>query len=299
MIKIFLNDKQLSQFLYYYGYQTYYFNYSSTPNFGIYGEPLANLEWGDYETDTLLEDYKGIHEHTRDSYMLIIPNDSVVADIEETDFYKYDVNIYSTKLTLNETMWIFNHYASHDANIFKDIDECDHNTGVGGTGVSIANFEIHPEKTYQSIYDYDKEEFATIWNLFNRGFVKVNIFKIISIYCSNAGIDNITQQYYTMIGGIGRSPIHTEYTKLFYKTCFNVIQYFNTKIKKASNDSIALSYLYAIYADDDVGIYFNDEHEEQENRAYDILHDNGLLATKHDDNNIIDILDLLYEMYLQ
>jgi len=309
IIKIFLNDKQLADFLYYYGYQTYYFNYSSTLNFGIYGETLANLEWGDYETDTSLEDYVGIHDDTKEPYMLNIPNDTVDVLLAEVDFYKFDVNVYSTKLTLNETIWIFNHYATHDNNIFQDIPECDHDTGVrgdsgvrGDTGVrgdlnNIANFEIHPVDTYKSVYDYDNEEFATVWNLFNRGFIKINIFKIIYIYCYNASIENTIQQYYTMLGGIGRVPIHIDHSKLFHKACFNIIKYFNIKMKKAVKDSITLSYLYAIYADDDIGVYFNEDHEEQENRAYDIIYDNGLLTSKSD--NLNDILDLLYEMYLR
>jgi len=100
-----------------------------------------------------------------------------------------------------------------------------------------------------------------------------------------------------MIGGTGRAPIHTDHAKLFNTTCFNIIKYFNIKIKKAANDNITLSYLYAIYADDDIGVYFNDDHEEQENRAYDILHDNGLLNAKQ--SNTTDILDLLYELYLR
>jgi len=295
VIKIFLNDKQLSNFLYYLGYQTYYCNYTSMTNYGIYGETLSNLEWGDYITDTSLEDYKGIHDDITEPYMLNMPSDTTDVLLTDSDFYHFDVNIYSTKLTLNETLWIFNHYAIHDDTIFKDIAEYDHDSGV--SGVSIANFEIHTENTYQSIYDYDKDEFATIWNLFNRGFIKINIFKIIYIYCYNASIDNITQQYYTMIGGTGCVPIHTDHAKLFNTTCFNIIKYFNTKIKKASNDNIALSYLYAIYADDDIGVYFNDDHEEQENRAYDILHDNGLLNAKQ--SNTTDILDLLYELYLR
>lgn len=61
---------------------------------------------------------------------------------------------------------------------------------------------------------------------------------------------------------------------------------------------MVLSYLYAIYADDDGNglIYFDEKHEEYENKAYDILSNNGLLKTKRD--NIYDILDLLYELYL-
>ena len=297
IIKIFLNDKQLSQFLYYLGYQTYYCNYTSMTNYGIYGETLSNLEWGDYITETSIEDYKGIRDDITEPYMLNMPSDTTDVLLTDSDFYHFDVNIYSTKLTLNETLWIFNHYATHDAIIFKDIAECDHDTGVHATTTNIANFEIHSENMYQSIYEYDKEEYATIWNLFNRGFIKINIFKIIYIYCYNASIENITQHYYTMIGGTGRVPIHTDNAKLFNTTCFNIIKYFNTKIKKAANDTITLSYLYAIYADDDIGVYFNDDHEEQENRAYDILHDNGLLREKQ--SNTTDILDLLYNLYIR
>ena len=302
VIKIFLNDKQLSNFLYYLGYQTYYFNYSTTPNYGIYGEPLASLEWSDYETEQSLEDYRGIRDDLTVPYMLNIPNDATDVFLDEVDFYKFDVNIYSTKLTLNETMWIFNNYAKHDNDIFKDIGDCDHDTGVRDDDATdtIANFEIHLEAANAanaSIYDYDKEEFATIWNLFNRGFIKINIFKIVYIYCYNSAIENVIQQYYTMIGGIGRVPLQIDHSKLFHKTCYNIIKYFNTKIKKSAKDIITLSYLYAIYADDDVGVYFNEEHEDDENRAYDILYDNGLLTTKSDD--IADILDLLYVLYLQ
>jgi hypothetical protein len=227
--------------------------------------------------------------------MLNMPSDTTDVLLTDSDFYHFDVNIYSTKLTLNETLWIFNHYATYDNKIFKDIAEYDHDSGV--SGVSIANFEIHTKNTYQSIYEYDKEEFATIWNLFNRGFIKINIFKIIYIYCYNASIENTIQQYYAMLGGIGRVPIRIDHSKLFHKTCFNIIKYFNIKMKKAVEDSITLSYLYAIYADDDIGVYFNEDHEEQENRAFDILHDNGLLTSKPD--NIIDILDLLYVSYLR
>jgi hypothetical protein len=35
IIDIFLNNKKISKFLYYLGYQTYYFNYIYTVNFGI------------------------------------------------------------------------------------------------------------------------------------------------------------------------------------------------------------------------------------------------------------------------
>ena len=61
IINIFLNDKKLSKFLYYFGYQTYYFNYILVDNFGVYGETLNNLDWGDFETNVLFEDYKGIN----------------------------------------------------------------------------------------------------------------------------------------------------------------------------------------------------------------------------------------------
>jgi hypothetical protein len=75
-IKMFLNDKKLSKFLYYYGYQTYYFNNQmyyynvGEQNLGIYGEILSNLDWGDFECETLLEDYEGIKIETKEPYIL-------------------------------------------------------------------------------------------------------------------------------------------------------------------------------------------------------------------------------------
>jgi len=313
-IKIFLNDKKLSKFLYYYGYQTYYFNnqmyyYNNigAPNLGIYGETLDNLEWGDFECDTLLEDYEGIKIDTKEPYILNIPNDvifehdNIDTNNTQMDYYKFDVNIYSKNLTLNETLWILKNYSDYDAKILHDINECDYDTGVSDerridSSTTIANFEIDNNNCYNNIYDYDKEEFANVWNLFNRGFIKLNIFKIIYIFCYHTEIDKTLQQYYNIIGGTGNVNINVDNAKLFNKTCFNVIKYFNKKIKKAANDSIIISYLYAIYADDE-GIEFNEEHEEYENKAYDILYDNGLLNKKSD--NTTDILDLLYVLYLQ
>lgn len=298
VIKIFLNDKEFSKFLYYLGYQTYYFNYISTPNLGIYGETLANLEWGDFECETTFDDYNGIHDDTTEPYLLHIPY--------EVDFYTFDATIHSRKLTLNEATWLLGNYATYDSKILHDIEECDHDTGVPATGVnddtdtasaSVATFAIHPHDTYASIYDYDKEAYATQWNLFNRGYIKLNVFKIIYTYCYNTEIDNVLQKYYTMIGGTGRQPIHIDNTKLFHKTCYNIVKYFNIKIKKAVEDSITLSYIYAIYADDDGGVYFNEDHEIHENKAYDILHENGLLSKKRGDD--IEILDLLYKLYLR
>ena len=289
IIDIFLNDKKLSKFLYYLGYQTYYFNYILVDNFGVYGETLNNLDWGDFETNILFEDYKGINIDDESPYILNIPRDEIFANeinhlnSIEFDYHKFDVNIYSSKLTLNETMWIIKNFSSNDINIFKnntdiDIDICD--------------------DTYDNIYDYDKETFAPIWNLFNRGFIKLNILKIIYIYCFNSDYDSIVQQYYNLIGGQNSVNIKVDPSKLFHKTCFHLIKYFNKKIKKASDNRMVISYLYAIYADDDGNgnIYFNDDHEEYENKAYDILNNNGLLKTKQ--NDIYDILDLLYELYL-
>lgn len=299
VIKIFLNDKEFSKFLYYLGYQTYYFNYISTPNLGIYGETLANLEWGDFECETTFDDYNGIHDDTTEPYLLHIP--------DEVDFYTFDATIHSRKLTLNEATWLLGNYATYDSKILHDIEECDHDTGVNDdaftasddtrVAASVATFAIHPHDTYASIYDYDKEAYATQWNLFNRGYIKLNVFKIIYTYCYNTEIDNVLQKYYTMIGGTGRQPIHIDNTKLFHKTCYNIVKYFNIKIKKAVEDSITLSYIYAIYADDDGGVYFNEDHEIHENKAYDILHENGLLSKKRGDD--IEILDLLYKHYLR
>jgi hypothetical protein len=289
IINMFLNDKKLSKFLYYFGYQTYYFNYISIDNFGVYGETLNNLDWGDFETSVLFEDFKGINIDDREPYILNIPKDEIFASENnnfnnpEFDFHRFDVNIYSSTLTLNETLWIIKNFSSNNDNIFKnnediDIDICD--------------------DTFENIYDYDKETFAPIWNLFNRGFIKLNILKIIYIYCYNSDYDSIVQQYYELIGGQNSINIKVDSSKLFHKTCFNLMRYFNKKIKKASENRMVISYLYAIYADDDGNgnIYFDERHEEYENKAFDILNDNGLLKTKQD--NIYDILDLLYELYL-
>jgi hypothetical protein len=307
-IKIFLNDKKLSKFLYYLGYQTYYFNNMLTHNYGIYGETLNNLEWGDYESEISLEDYQGINDDTREPYVLNMPNDVIITQDNmnininshepEMEYYNFDVNIYSTSLTLNETLWILQNFSVYDTTILNDISEYSDDTGVD-SNISIANFEIDsdPTATFESIYDYDKDEFAIIWNLFNRGYCKFNIFKIIYIYCYNTELDNTIQKYYNLIGGTGRVNITIDNAKLFLKTSYNITKYFNKKIKKAAEDSIVISYLYAIYADDGITAQFIDEHEKYENRAYDILNDNGLLKTKEE--NILNILDLLYILYLK
>jgi len=289
IINIFLNDKKLSKFLYYFGYQTYYFNYISVDNFGVYGETLDNLDWGDFETNVLFEDYKGIHVYDKEPYILNIPRDEIFANESnnsnsaEYDYHKFDVNIYSSKLTLNETTWIIKNFSTNDINIFKNNEDI--------------NIDICDD-SYSDIYDYDKDTFAPIWNLFNRGFIKLNIFKIIYIYCYNSDYDSIVQQYYNLIGGQSSINMKVNPSKLFHKTCCYLMRYFNKKIKNASENRMVISYLYAIYADDDGNgnIDFNEEHEEYENKAYDILSNNGLLKTKRD--NIYDILDLLYELYL-
>ena len=288
IIKAFLNDKKLSKFLYYLGYQTYYFNYNYVDNFGVYGELLNNFEWEDFETDILCEDYNGITVDDKGAYILNIPNDGIFLNESnniEHDFYRYDVNIYSSNLTLNETLWIFKNYSVIDNDILKDNTDIDFN----------CDFDID-DNTYYNIYDYDTEEYASIWNLFNRGFIKLNIFKMIYIHCYNNDLNETIQKYYNLIGGEGHYNISIDNSKLFHKTCYNVIKYFNKKIKKAANNRIVLSYLYAIYADDD-GVHFNEEDELHENKAYDILNDNGLLKEKS--NTIADILDLLYTLYLK
>ena len=281
VIKIFLNDKRLSKFIYYYGYQTYYFNNIMTENLGIYGEPLYNLEWGDFECEVSQEDYTGIAEDTREPYILNIPSDMTFT--EDTnyntpnsgvfDFYKYDVNIFSKILTLNETLWILQNYSVYDKHILHDIKEYDYDTysGTSPDSITIANFEIDADSTFKDIYEYDKEPFE---------------------------IDNVLQQYYSIIGGVGsiNADLKVNCDRLFRKTCFNVVKYFNKKIEKAVGDTTVISYLYAIYADD-AGIQFNEAHGEHENKAYDILNDNGLLKTRSD--NMTDILELLYELYLR
>ena len=316
VIKIFLNDKNLSRFLYYYGYQTYYFNNIMTENLGIYGEPLYNFEWGDFECEISHENYAGITEDTIEPYILNIPSD-VIFDEENGNnipnngvfnFYKYDVNIFSKILTLNETLWILKNYTAYDTQLLRDINEYDYDTYADiindeqannqADRTTIANFEIDANNTFEDIYEYDKEPFAIAWNLFNRGFNKLNIFKMISVICYNTDIDNIIQQYYGIIGGTGsvNANMKVNCGRLFRKTCFNVVKYFNKKIEKAVDNTTVISYLYAIYADD-AGILFNEEHEEHENKAYDILNNNGLLKTKR--GNMLDILELLYELYLR
>ena len=201
----------------------------------------------------------------------------------EIDYYKYDVNIYSSKLTLNETMWIIKNFAMYDTNILKNNVDNDIDIDIN-------------EMTYDDIYDYDKEEYATIWNLFNRGFIQLNIFKIIHIYCNNTDINEEVQKYYNFIGGTGDTNIIVDKYKLFHKTCYNVVKYFNKKIKKAADDKMVLSYLYGIYNGDD-SVNFNDINEKYENEAYDLLLENGLLSSNCED--ISEILDFLYERYLQ
>ena len=317
VIKIFLNDKNLASFLYYYGYQTYYFNNIMTENLGIYGEPLYNFEWGDFECDISQEDYTGITEDTREPYILNMPSDVIFDEDSNSNthnnglfnFYKYDTNIFSKILTLNETLWILKNYTAYDTRLLRDINEYDYDTYAdindetqgdcaNRTKTTIANFEIDANNTFENIYDYDKEPFAIAWNLFNRGFNKLNIFKMISVLCYNTDIDNVLQQYYGVIGGTGsvNADMKVNCDRLFRKTCYNVLKYFNKKIEKAVNNTTVISYLYAIYADD-AGIQFNEEHEEHENMAYDILHNKGLLKTKR--GNMLDILELLYELYLR
>ena len=181
-------------------------------------------------------------------------------------------------------MWIIKNFALHDENILKNNDDNDF------------DIDINDEMTYDDIYDYDKEEYATIWNLFNRGFIQLNIFKIIHIYCNNTDINDTVQQYYNIIGGTGDVNIIVDKSKLFHKTCYNVVKYFHKKMKKASDDKMVLSYLYGIYNGDDT-VFFNEKNEKYENEAYDLLLENGLMSSNSED--ISDILDFLYERYLQ
>jgi hypothetical protein len=286
IIEIFLNDKKLSKFIYYFGYQTYYFNYMLSPNFGIYGEILNKLEWGDFEIDVLYENFTGINIDTREPYILNILNDDQIFENQYNNLnnitsYSFDANIYSSKLTINETLWILENYSNYDINILQD------NTYI--------DIDID-DNIYHNIYDYDNEEYANIWNLFNRGFMKLNIFKIIYIFCYNSDFDNTIQKYYNLIGGTGRINFTIDNAKLFHKTCYNIIKFFNKKIKKVADNNIIISYLYAIYASDELVPYFNEEHEQYENKAYDLLKNNGLLNST--EFNLLNILDLLYELYL-
>ena len=285
IIYIFLNDKKLSKFVYYFAFQKYRYIYILD---GVYGETLNNLGWENFDTDILYENFNGISINEKEPFILNLYRDEIFSrennytNNSEIDYYKYDVNIYSSKLTLNETMWILKNFAIYDENILHNNTEVD--------------IDINNKETYDDIYNYDKEEYATIWNLFNRGFIQLNIFKIIHIFCNNTDINDIVQQYYNIIGGTGDANIIIDKSKLFHKTCYNVVKYFNKKIKKAADDKMVLSYLYGIYNADDT-VNFNEAHEEYENKAYDLLSENGLLSSNSED--ISDILDFLYERYLE
>jgi len=287
IIYIFLNDKKLSKFVYYFAFQKYRYIYILD---GVYGETLNNLGWEHFETDILYENFNGISSNDKDAFILNLERDEIFSrennytNNTEIDYYKYDVNIYSSKLTLNETMWIIKNFAMYDTNILKNNVDND------------IDIDINDERTYDDIYDYDEEDYATIWNLFNRGFIQLNIFKIIHIYCNNTDINEEVQKYYNFIGGTGYANIFVDKSKLFHKTCYNVVKYFNKKIKKAADDKMVLSYLYGIYNGDDT-VNFNDKNEKYENEAYDLLSENGLLSSNSED--ITDILDFLYERYLQ
>ena len=287
IIYIFLNDKKLSKFVYYFAFQKYRYIYILD---GVYGETLNNLGWENFDTDILYENFNGISINEKEPFILNLYRDEIFSrennytNNSEIDYYKYDVNIYSSKLTLNETMWILKNFAIYDENILKNNIDND------------IDIDIDEKETYDDIYDYDKEEYATIWNLFNRGFIQLNIFKIIHIFCNNTDINDIVQQYYNIIGGTGDANIIIDKSKLFHKTCYNVVKYFNKKIKKAADDKMVLSYLYGIYNADDT-VNFNEAHEEYENKAYDLLSENGLLSSNSED--ISDILDFLYERYLE
>jgi hypothetical protein len=289
IIYIFLNDKKLSKFVYYFAFQKYRYIYILD---GVYGETLNNLGWEHFETDILYENFNGISSNDKDAFILNLERDEIFSrennytNNTEIDYYKYDVNIYSSKLTLNETMWIIKNFAMYDTNILKNNIDNDIDIDI----------DINDERTYDDIYDYDKEDYATIWNLFNRGFIQLNIFKIIHIYCNNTDINEEVQKYYNFIGGTGYANIFVDKSKLFHKTCYNVVKYFNKKMKKAADDKMVLSYLYGIYNGDDT-VNFNDKNEKYENEAYDLLSENGLLSSNSED--ITDILDFLYERYLQ
>ena len=53
IIYIFLNDKKLSKFVYYFAFQKYRYIYILD---GVYGETLNNLGWEHFETDILYEE---------------------------------------------------------------------------------------------------------------------------------------------------------------------------------------------------------------------------------------------------
>ena len=86
IIGMFLNDKKLSKFIYYLGYQTYYFNSifpddsNLSSGFGVYGEKLTNFTWGDFETDISYENFKNIDIDSKEQYILNIPREEIFAN---------------------------------------------------------------------------------------------------------------------------------------------------------------------------------------------------------------------------
>ena len=199
--------------------------------------------------------------------------------------YKYDAHIYSSKLTETETQWIVKNHSMYNENILQDSSDID------------VDIDIDIEDNmYDDIYDYDNEEYANIWNLFNRAFMGFNVFKIIKIFCDNLELDNTIKQYYYLIGGKEQYNFDIDNTKLFHKTCYNVIKYFNKKIKKAVDDHFVIKYLYSIYSED-INMYFIEEHQQYKDKATDLLLNNGLLNSV--EFNILKMLDLLYELYLK
>ena len=281
IINIFLNNKNLSKFIYHFGYyQTYSFKYNNTIplKFIVYGENLNDLtiRWNNSHIDK------------NEPYILNLCSNHYIFDTRNRyglTPYKYDAHIYSSKLTETETQWILINHSTHDENILQDSSDIDVDIDI--------NIE---DNMYYNIYDYDNEEYANIWNLFNRAFMEFNVFKIIKIFCDNLELDNTIKEYYDLIGGKGLYNFNVDYTKLFHKTCYNVIKYFNKKMKKAVDDHFVIKYLYSIYSEDE-NMFFVEEHQQYKDKATDLLLNNGLLNST--EFNILKMLDLLYELYLK
>jgi hypothetical protein len=281
IINIFLNNKNLSKFIYYFGYhQTNSFNRNNTSllNLSVFGENLNNLKirWNNSNID---KDEPYILNMCCNYYIFNTRNRYGLTP------YKYDAHIYSSKLTETETQWIVKNHSMYNENILQDSSDID------------VDIDIDIEDNmYDDIYDYDNEEYANIWNLFNRAFMGFNVFKIIKIFCDNLELDNTIKQYYDLIGGKEHYNFNVDYTKLFHKTCYNVIKYFNKKIKKTVDDHFVIKYLYSIYSED-INMYFIEEHQQYKDKATDLLLNNGRLNST--EFNILKMLDLLYELYLK
>jgi hypothetical protein len=174
-----------------------------SPNFGIYGEILNKLEWGDFETDVLYENFTGINIDTREPYILNILNDDQIFENQYNNLnnitsYSFDANIYSSKLTINETLWILENYSNYDINILQD------NTDI--------DIDID-DNIYHNIYDYDNEEYA------NSSLGKVIIPNSVTHIGNNAFANNLISELNN--SGIAKSDFTTIFNDISWDDFVN------------------------------------------------------------------------------